>query len=255
MTELATPYPRESYAKLASLESGNWWFESRNDLLLWVLANKVRQPINKFLEIGCGSGFVLSAIRRAYPTAELFGSEYHEEGLAHARQRVPDAMFSQLDATRMADRESFDVICAFDVIEHILQDELVLRNLFQALKPGGSVVITVPQHMWLWSATDEVAFHVRRYSRRDMVQKIRSAGLHVTYMTSFVSLLLPVMWLSRRFATGKTENYNPVSEFLLPAWQNKVLRAVMGVEFEMLRAGLRFPAGGSLLIVASKPRP
>lgn len=83
----------------------------------------------------------------------------------HARQRVPSASFRRLGATVMEDKKCFDVIGAFDVIEHIEEDEKVLANLARAIVPGGALLITVPQHRWLWSATDDYACHVRRYTR------------------------------------------------------------------------------------------
>ena len=145
------------------MEAGNWWFRSRNQIILWVF-RKYAGTFKNFLEVGCGTGFVLNAIRNSYPNVKLHGSEYFEEGLTHARKRVPTANFSKLDARKMTDEERFDCIGAFDVIEHIKEDKLVLSRLSRALKKGGVLLITVPQHRWLWSSVDEYACHVRRYS-------------------------------------------------------------------------------------------
>ena len=97
ITEL---FPLSAFNELAEKEAGHWWFRSRNRILLWVLKKYVGSFEN-FLEVGCGTGFVLSAIHNSYPTAELHGSEYFEEGLTHARRRVPSANFSKLDARKM----------------------------------------------------------------------------------------------------------------------------------------------------------
>ena len=225
---------------LAEKEASHWWFRSRNRILLWVLKKYVGSFEN-FLEVGCGTGFVLSAIRNSYPTAELHGSEYFEEGLTHARRRVPSANFSKLDARKMKDDERFDCIGAFDVIEHINEDELVLSNLCRALKQDGALVITVPQHRWLWSAVDEYACHVRRYSRSELVGKVIESGLTVEYVTSFVSLLVPFMWLNRLRAIDT--NYDPMNEFRIPNWLNRLLEMIMSFELALLRFGMKLPIG------------
>lgn len=242
-------YSPEMYAELARLEAGYWWFRARNRLLLWVLTSKIL-PFRTFLEVGCGTGFVLQAIGEAFRSCELYGSEYFEAGLSFARERVPYATFCQMDATEMDESDAYDAIGVFDVIEHIEKDLEVLINLSRALKGGGYLVITVPQHPFLWSEVDEKAYHVRRYTRSELLHKTTAAGLKVEYVTSFVSLALPLLWLSRLRARDK--KYDPMSEFLLPAWQNRLLEAVMGLELGLLKLGLQFPVGGSLLLVGRK---
>ncbi|HEY8607339.1 MAG TPA: class I SAM-dependent methyltransferase [Noviherbaspirillum sp.] len=251
MSTTRLPFQSSSFAKLAEVESGHWWFQGRNQLLLWALARKAKR-FQSFLEVGCGTGYVLEAVSTAYPSSELHGAEYFEEGLEYARARVPKARFRTLDATTMDDAERYDVVGAFDVIEHIEEDELVLRNLARALKAEGTLMVTVPQHQWLWSKSDEYACHVRRYSRADLIKKTERAGLRVTYVTSFVSLLLPLMCLSR--VSAQEGERDPMAEFRIPGWMNAILKAVMRVELAMLKLGIRFPAGGSLLLVATKPK-
>lgn len=250
MTSARTPFPEETFAVLAAAEASHWWFRARNRVLLWALATHV-DHFDNFLEIGCGTGFVLEGVSKAYPNAEIYGSEYFEEGLSHARERIPSAKFSQLDATKMTEKEQYDVIGAFDVIEHIEQDQLVLNNLSSALKQGGSLIISVPQHRWLWSEIDEYACHVRRYTRSELVDKIQSTGLRVDYATSFVSFLVPLMWLSRLRA--RTSNYDPMAEFRIPKWLNYSLEKIMQLEMGLLKLGVRIPVGGSLLVVAKRP--
>jgi SAM-dependent methyltransferase len=245
-----TPFPVESFAPLAAAEANYWWFRARNRVLLWVLKHKI-PSFQTLLEVGCGTGFVLEAIRQSYPQAALYGSEFFEEGLFFARQRIPTATFTQLDARLLQDHQRYEVIGAFDVLEHIDEDLLVLENLIRALTPRGHLLITVPQHSWLWSSVDEQACHVRRYCRRELVRKLRSVGLEVEYVTSFVSLLLPLMLTARRQA--QTSDYDPMAEFHLAPWLNRSLEAVMSLELILLKLGLTFPMGGSLLVLARKP--
>jgi SAM-dependent methyltransferase len=251
MNTSPTPFPVESFAPLAAAEANYWWFRARNRVLLWVLQHKI--PVfHTLLEVGCGTGYVLEAICQSYPQADLYGSEFFEEGLVFARQRIPTATFTQLDARLLQDHQRYEVIGAFDVLEHIAEDVLVLENLARALTHRGHLLITVPQHTWLWSSADEHACHVRRYSRRELLRKLRSVGLEVKYVTSFVSLLLPLMFLARGQAR-RGADYDPMSEFHLAAWLNHSLEAVMSLELILLELGITFPMGGSLLVLASKP--
>jgi len=250
MNKLEFPFPSSAFRYLAAAESKHWWFRTRNQLIIWILRSKARK-IRNFLEVGCGTGFVISGIAKVFPSLELEASEYFEDGLVFARQRLPQCRFHQLDATAMAEVDAYDCIGTFDVIEHIDADERVLSNFNRALRTGGFLLLTVPQHPWLWSAADDYAHHVRRYTVQELRRKILNAGFRIEYCSSFVSLLLPLMAL-RRLSTHN-QNYNPDDEFKISPLLDAALYLVMQLELLLLRLGLRFPAGGSLLLLARKP--
>ena len=193
-------------------------------------------------------------IRTTLPDAELAGSEIFSTGLAFAAERVPSATFYQMDARMIPFRDEFDLVGAFDVIEHIDDDAAVLRSVHGALRPGGSLLLSVPQHPALWSAQDEHAFHVRRYTAGGLRRRLDEAGFDVVRMTSFVSLLLPVMFLSRKRTSVETaeQAVDAMGDLRQTRPVNVALEAVMSIERALIRAGLSFPAGGSLLVVASK---
>lgn len=250
MSKLESPFPSSAFRYLAAAESKHWWFQARNQLIIWILRSRAHE-IKNFLEVGCGTGFVISGIAKAFPGLELEASEYYEDGLVFARQRLPQCRFRQLDATAMAEEDAYDCIGSFDVIEHIESDERVLSNFCRALRTGGFLVLTVPQHPWLWSAADDYAHHVRRYTVQELRRKVLHAGFRIEYCTSFVSLLLPLMALQR--LSSRNQNYNPDDEFKISPLLNAALYLVMQFELILLRLGLRFPAGGSLLLLARKP--
>lgn len=124
------------FASLAELEEGNFWFESRNRLLTWAFG-RYFPKVETFIEIGCGTGFVLSGIRREFQDVKLFGSDIFSEGFAYAKERMPKATFFQMDARNIPFENEFDVIGAFDMIEHIAEDEIVLSQIFRAVKSRG----------------------------------------------------------------------------------------------------------------------
>jgi len=182
----------------------------------------------------------------------LVGSEVFSRGLTFAADRAPDAEFIQMDARNIPYQAEFDAIGAFDTLEHIAEDEAVLRQLEHALKPAGVLLITVPQHEFLWSATDEAAHHVRRYKSRDLRRKVRAAGLEIVRMTSFVSLLFPLMLASRWSKGGRNAELNSVELQLSPI-ADLCLEKILQAELFLIRNGVDFPFGGSLLLIARKP--
>ncbi len=241
----------ESFASLAKLEDTNFWFRARNDLIVWALGRYFPEAVS-FLEIGCGTGFVLSGIAKAYPRLVLFGGEAYSAGLGFAAGRVPHAQLMQMDARTIPFKEHFDAVGAFDVLEHIEEDEEVLAQIRRALKPAGGLLLAVPQHRWLWSPFDTYACHVRRYCRRDLHAKLSRAGFEILRSTSFVSLLLPAMVLSRVRNRGQTDTIDPLRDLKLDPRLNKILETVLRFENRLIRLGYSFALGGSRLVAARK---
>ena len=182
----------------------------------------------------------------------LNGSEIFLEGLTHAVARVKSAKFMQMDARNVPFADEFDAIGAFDVLEHIEEDETVLVQLHRALKPDGVLLLTVPQHPWLWSASDEYACHVRRYTRTDIEAKLREAGFQLLRSTSFVTTLLPAMILSRKAQKKNNRAYDPTSEFKMNPFLNKLFYNLIMFELAGIRLGFNYPVGGSRLVAAKK---
>jgi SAM-dependent methyltransferase len=253
--ELATGgagFKPEAFDELAALEAGNFWFRARNRLIVWALSRHFPQ-LSRYLEIGCGTGFVLAGVAQAYPQASLTGSEVFSVGLPYASSRVNKAELLQMDARHIPYEEEFDVIGAFDVLEHIEEDEMVLSEMLRSLHPGGGIIITVPQHPWLWCRQDEYACHVRRYRMGELREKVLRAGFKVELETSFVSLLLPAMLASRLAQRKVLATSDPMAELHLPSLINRAFEGVMNIERLFIQLGIRFPAGGSLLLIARKP--
>jgi SAM-dependent methyltransferase len=239
----------ESFAALARLEAGHFWFRARNRLLVWAMRTYFPDA-STFLEVGCGTGFVLTGLGDALPRLALAGSEVRNAGLAFARSRLPNVGLFQTDARRLPFAEQFDVIGAFDVLEHIEDDAQVLAEFFRATRPGGGIVITVPQHRWLWSVVDERALHRRRYARSDLVRKVERAGFQVVRTTSFVSALLPVVWLARFIQNRR--GFGACEEFDVSPRTNALLERIMDAERAVIGAGASLPVGASLLLVARR---
>lgn len=244
-------FESDAFARLATLEAGNFWFRSRNRLIVWALKEYFAET-RKFLEIGCGTGFVLAGVQRAFPGWSLCGSEIHDAGLVFAEGRLPGVTLFQMDARAIPFDAEFDVIGAFDVLEHIDDDETVLKQMRQAVRPGGGILVTVPQHRFLWSTVDDHSCHKRRYGRQELIEKVQRAGFTPVRITSFVSLLLPLMFLKRFSLRGRRPT-DPGSELKVGRVWNSLFGMILAGERTLIRGGVSFPAGGSLLLVARRP--
>jgi SAM-dependent methyltransferase len=239
----------KAFDELAELEAGYFWFVARGELIVG-LANKFFPEARRCLEIGCGTGAMLRELAASRPWERLVGSELHPAGLAHARRRLPSGTeFVQMDARDIPAVGVFDLTGAFDVIEHIADDEKVLRGLRAATRTGGGTIIAVPQHPWLWSRADDIAYHQRRYRRGELEAKLLRSGFEILFSSSFTALLLPLMAASRLKGGAGNGQHDGFHEFRLNRHLNNVLTAVLRAEVRMTLAGMKWPAGGSRIVV------
>jgi SAM-dependent methyltransferase len=244
-------YDAALFAEIAALEDGSFWFSERNRLIEWALRHYA-SDMRAFLEVGCGTGHVLSAVEAAFPQARCFGIEPFEIAIEIARGRATGAEIRQGTAVSLGSNEQFDAVGCFDVLEHIVDDRAALTAMATALRPGGVLVVTVPQHRWLWSDADESAEHVRRYRRSELVDRVHAAGLRVRRCTSFVTTLLPMLAASRVVRRIRPPK-DPLQELRLSPRIQAALRLGIALDRAAIRAGASLPVGGSLLLIASRP--
>lgn len=250
LADTISGFDPKAHDELAELETGHFWFVARNEIIVG-LVDRYFPGARSFLEVGCGTGFVLRAIAKSRRWDRLAGSELHPTGLAHARKRLPeDVELVQMDARDIPAARVFDLTGAFDVIEHIADDEAVLRAMRSAIADGGGTIISVPQHRWLWSRTDEVAHHERRYARGELEQKLRRNGFEILFSSSFTALLLPLMIASRALGRGKQTSEGDNQEFMLNPALNRMFTSILRAEVRLTLAGMKWPAGGSRIVVA-----
>lgn len=205
--------------------------------------------MRSFLEVGCGNGFVLAELHARRPDLRIAGTDLYPDGLRTARVRLPHVPLVQADACHLPIAGQYDAVGIFDVLEHIDDDRCVLGELFRVVRPGGALLITVPQHRMLWSPMDDLACHRRRYARRELIDKVAGAGFRITRVSSFVSLLVPAMFAARY---GR-RTADVQSELNLPRPLDRICERVMDVERALIRMGVSWPVGGSLLLVGSRP--
>lgn len=251
-----TDYPSEGFDVTAAVEARSFWCRSRIRILKRIIDRFAdRGRTLDMLDIGCGIGGIVGALE-GMGRLRLTGSEIYLSGLRYARSRLPGVSFIQLDATRIPFEAQFDIVGAFDVLEHIEADEQVMRSVWKALRPGGVFLITVPQYPWMWSHLDELVHHKRRYTRRELATKLDAAGYTIDYTTSFVTALFPFMVAARMLSKMRKHSTDTRAEFAsevsLPGPLNTAFDAVMRVDEALIGMGASLPFGGSLLAVARK---
>jgi ubiquinone/menaquinone biosynthesis C-methylase UbiE len=237
-------------SELADAEQWHFWFQARRRIVTWAL-REYFPGMRSLLDVGCGTGFTLESLGHDRPDVALSGSDVRMDALAVAHHRVPAACFFQALVERLPFSEEFDVLTALDVIEHIDRDEEALAGMFRATRPGGGVLVMVPQHQWLWSAVDDFSHHRRRYTRTDLMMKVRAAGFEILRCTSCFMATLPLLVASRwRPRSGA---FDPAAELRIPRLINALLIVLLECERWLITLGVPLRAGGSLLLVARRP--
>lgn len=233
----------DAYRQMAQTEDDHWWFVGRRAILSKVIESLSLPNQARILEIGAGTGGNLGMLRRFgdVSASELddFAREHaiHKTGIQVRKARLPDLLPFQT--------KHFDLICLFDVLEHVEDDVGALRAIMQFLKPQGRVLITVPAHQWLWGMHDIEVHHFRRYSAQQLQRIISQAGYRAAKLSYFNAIMFPLIaasrlgdrLLSRRSATGTG---------MPPGLVNAFLSTLFSMEAHLITRA-RIPFGVSLL--------
>jgi SAM-dependent methyltransferase len=240
---------KNSYDVEAKVESFHWWFVIRRRLLRRLLHSlDVRQEFSA-VDIGCGTGSNLRTLGSAglYKVVGLDRSFY---ALSIAKRKVKLPLING-DINNMPIRlNSVGLIIAFDVIEHVDDDLNAIRELYQVLRKGGILILTVPAFNLLWGIQDVVTGHKRRYSRKEILVKLRQGGFTILRSSYFNFFLFFPILMARRMMhlMGlKIESENEVNFPLI----NFLFKVIFSLEVYVLKY-FSFPFGVSIFCIARK---
>ena len=238
---------RVVYQQMAELDDQHWWYRARRQILAELIRRNVTLPRKaRILEIGCGTGHNL-AMLGAFGRVDAL--ELDDEARAVAEQRLGrKAMSAPLPELAGVKDRQYDLIGAFDVIEHIDDDAAAIESIAKKLKKGGKFVMTVPAHQWMWSAHDVVNHHKRRYSKQSLRTLIEGSPLRLDRIGYFNSLLFPLAIADR--LASKLRGKRNADLMLPPAPLNAAFERTFAAERHLV-GRLPLPPGLSLFAVAS----
>jgi 2-polyprenyl-3-methyl-5-hydroxy-6-metoxy-1,4-benzoquinol methylase len=180
----------------------------------------------RVMELGAGIGNMtqhLSRGRRSYMATDI-----DEEHLARMRVRFrgrPNLTIRKVDLTVVEDftdlRGKADTVVCLNVVEHVKDDLLALRNIHSALSPGGRAIILVPQDQSVYGTLDEVLGHFRRYSRAELKSRMEAAGFEVEQVFEFNRVTRPGWWWNGRVLRRRTFGRIQLKVFdaMVPLWR------------------------------------
>jgi 2-polyprenyl-3-methyl-5-hydroxy-6-metoxy-1,4-benzoquinol methylase len=239
----------EMYRLFFQAQQKHWWFVTRKKIVLAAIDSYVDKNIKlKILDIGCGSGVMLTALEKL---GQTFGMDMSDEAINFSKEIfngkvekgfLPDQLPYQPDF--------FNLITALDVIEHIDQDIESLQAIYSLLNSEGKAIITVPAYLFLWSKFDELNEHKRRYTLTELRTKLITAGFTIEKISYYNTLLFPIVFLVRLL--NNILQRDGASDIDVPnGFLNYSLEKIFSLEISILR-WMNLPFGVSILAVVSK---
>jgi SAM-dependent methyltransferase len=239
------------------MEERHFWHIGRREIIGSLLSRYAgdARHVPRMVEIGCGNGSVMRFLE--WHGIDVTGIDLYREPLVFSAQRSRAPVY-QADAYHTPFPDGgFDVVGAFDVLEHLDDDFAALREMHRICAPGGIVLLTVPAHGWLWSRFDTLSNHRRRYRRPELLGLLRRAGFSPIRSTYFMFFLLPFLVLARipGHLCGRSQTaadlHSDLGARTIPL-VNPLLLAIMRIERALL-AAFPLPTGSSLIAIARKP--
>lgn len=240
----------EIYGDVISAEEKHFWMASRRNVILSLFKRYVRESA-EIIEIGAGTGNIAKFLfEKGYK--KFAAGDVHLEALDQAKRYGIQNRY-QFDLIHPPFLEHFDVICLFDVLEHIDDEDAAARSIFKMLKPGGRVLVTVPAYMWLWSRQDAIASHRRRYRLEELKSIFSRNQFKILQARYFFMSLVPFLFVRSIFDKddGNLEPLDFKKRFRINPAVNFVFAKMLSLENRLLR-DRPFKWGGSILLVAEK---
>lgn len=244
-------YPDHGNAACFLLEDDSYWFHHRNDGILSLVRR--HPPQGGILDLGGGNGFVARRLLdEGFPATLL---EPGPVGAANGKTRrhLPEVICSTLEDAGFPPG-SVPAVGCFDVIEHVAADREFLGRIREVLIPGGMLYATVPAHPWLWSASDDLAGHCRRYDHR-AIGRLLTPGFELLFFTYLFHLLTwPIFFLRAlpyRLGAGRLLS-EEASHRAGGGLGGPVLRYLLARELAVIDRGVPVVLGTSCLFAARK---
>jgi SAM-dependent methyltransferase len=239
------------YAVDARLEENHWWYVGRRKLFSRVIGTLGISHDQPVLDIGTSSGTNLRMLREL-GFSDVTGLDFSDEAIRFCAEKGLGTV-RRGDITEMPfPDQTFSLVLATDIIEHVDDDLRALEEVARVLRPGQTALITVPAFPSLWGFQDDVSLHKRRYRMGPLLTQIRAAGLEPRQRFHFNYLLFGPIWSARQLMKVWRHSYRSESEVNTPI-VNRVLSAIFNLDVQLAPRWAP-PFGVSILVVADKPR-
>ncbi|MBS1744409.1 MAG: class I SAM-dependent methyltransferase [Bacteroidetes bacterium] len=235
------------------LEKKHWWFVVRQKIIRRFLQRYLNgKQENKLhiLNIGAAGGATSTFLSAFGEVTSVESDDFFIQYLVENNFNVTKASVTELPFSQ----NTFDLVCAFDVLEHVENDALAINEMTRVCKENGYVCITVPAFQMLWSNHDVVNHHYRRYTKSGFANLVNHAPLKIIKCSYFNSLLfLPILMVRKLSAlTGrKNPGKSDFEMYKTPAIVDFLLKSIFSVE-TVLVPPVQFPFGVSLLALMKK---
>jgi ubiquinone/menaquinone biosynthesis C-methylase UbiE len=235
-------------SKLHLLEMSHWWFAGRRDMVGKLIRNANKS--SSILDLGCAGGSMILFLN-SQGFRSVSGIDISPDAISICSRRKAGKV-SMMDARNLElPQGAFDMVVASDILEHIDKDQQAMKECFRVLKPGGKLVAFVPAFESLWSEHDVVAQHQRRYSKKEFLRRLRSAGFSIEYSSYWNTILFfpcaATRLLQRAFKIKAGDQLDRAHPFL-----NWLLSKLLHGENFFIQY-LPAPVGLSVFAVARKP--
>ncbi len=248
---LSKEMQQHTYEIMNRVEDKHWWFVGRRAILESFLEGikdklKTQNEQLKILDVGCGTGANLEMLAN-YGESE--GVDVSDDALEFCKTKGLKVHKGLAEKLPFED-ESFDLVTALDVVEHLDDDIAGLKEMNRVMKDSGRALIFVPAFMWLWGVQDDISNHRIRYTKKQIVERLKNAGFEIERATyanwTFFAPILAGRTIMK--VTGiKPESENNVNV--------SALNGIFGKIFSSEKLWLKnfdFPFGVSIVIVAGK---
>lgn len=228
-------------------ERAHWWYRVRRSLVRYLISRYAGDAELRILDVGCGTGLLLKELAAF---GDVQGIDVSQLAIDFCNERgLSNVALGNATAIPFPDN-SFDIVLALDVIEHVADDATAAREIRRVLKPGGTAIVFVPAFRFLWGITDELSRHYRRYTLPELRRVFERVGCTVQRASYFNFLLFPAIFAVRGcvrlFGLRVGSEFESNNRML-----NELLYHIFNLEYWLLRA-VNLPFGVSALVVVQK---
>ena len=244
------------YEEYYKLERKHWWFKARLKILEFLTygltSNLESRP--KILNAGAATGATSVMLKKF---GDVLSLEYDKDCSEFLSEILNEKVLNESMTHLPLENQSMDLVCAFDVIEHIEDHEEAVRESNRVLKDNGHIFLTVPAFNILWSKHDEINHHFRRYRMKELKKVLENNGFAVEYSSYFNFFLFPPILLIRllsKILPSKKSNESTGSDFekFNSGLLNRILYYLFLSESFFLKRKIKLPFGVSAVIIGRK---